>query len=977
VAPDGLCEREGELARVDELLAAARAGRGGVLLITGPAGIGKTVLLGAARERAGQAGMRVLAGRGGELEGGFSFGVARQLFEPLLAAARPAERKALLAGAARRALIALEGFGDFRGFGDQAGAGAPEAGSEPPFAVMHGLYWLAVNACGAGPVLVTVDDLHWADQASVRFLLYLADRLAGLPVALAFSWRAAEAGDGVDRLARFEQIAAGSVVSLAPLSRSGVRALLTQEFGSAPAERFTAACHAVTGGNAFLLRELIEQLRADGIGEDEQAAAQVAALGPRSVARAVALRVARLGPAAGELARAAAVLGDGAQLRHAAALAGVDLAVAAAAADGLAGIGVFKPGTPLWFVHPIVRTAVHQDIPLASRGLRHAEAARLLAAEGADLDAVCAHLLVCEPTGSAEVVERLRAAAARAVGRGAPESAVAYLRRAMSETADVSLRAVLARELGRAEKVLGDPAAAEHLRESLRLTSDPAARAAVAPDLAELLLLAGQWEAGTAVLRKALAELSDGDVPSGGSSTTAVARLQAWWAGLSAYDPSLVDELDRRLGELRSAARGPDAESRKLAGLLAGVLAWRGERADEVLVLFDHALDDGRLLARVDSDPLMAAQALFSPIMLEQPGRAEGLAGQLLAQSRSRGSVIGLVIAGCMNAAVRARRGELVGAETDVRTVTDIAVEYGLAFAIPSALWYGADALIERPELADIAALADAGALPPDFARTASGALLREIRGRLALATGDLSTARAELRAAAGIYEALHLLNPGASCWRSALALAVAAEDPAEARRLADGELHDARQAGAGRPAAIALRTRGVLEGGERGLGDLREAAEMAAASGARLEHARGLVEFGAALRRANQRAAAREPLRTGLDLAYRCGATRLAQRARSELLAAGARPRRGALTGLEALTPSERRVAELAARGISNPEIAQALFVTLNTVEGHLRHAYQKLSISSRGQLPAALRSAAPGTADRPGGRHKTTVAP
>jgi DNA-binding CsgD family transcriptional regulator len=971
VAPDGLWEREGELARVDALLAAARSGHGGAVLITGPAGIGKTVLLGAARERAGQTGMRVLAGRGGELEGDFSFGVARQLFEPLLAGAGAAEREALLTGAAQRALIALEGLRD------RAGAGPPEAASEPPFAVMHGLYWLAVNASGAGPVLVTVDDLHWADQASVRFLLYLADRLAGLPIALALSWRAAEAGDGADRLARFEQIAAGGVVSLGPLSQNGVRALLTQEFGTTPAERFTAACHAATGGNAFLLRELIQQLRADGIGPDEQAATQVAALGPRSVARAVALRVARLEPAAGELARAAAVLGNGAQLRHAAALAGVDLTAAAAAADGLAGIGVFKPGTPLWFVHPIVRTAVHEDIPLASRGLRHAEAARLLAAEGADLDAVCAHVLVCEPAGSAEAVERLRAAAARAIGRAAPESAVAYLRRAMSETADVSLRAVLAQELGRAEKVLGDPAAAEHLRESLRLTSDPVARAAVAPDLAELLLLAGQWEAGIGLLREALTELADVEVASGGPPQAAVARLQAWWAGLSAYDPSLVDELDHRLDELRSAARGPDAASRMLAGLLAGVLAWRGERTDEVLVLLDHALDHGRLLARVDSDPLMAAQALFGPVMLDQLGRAEGLAGQLLLQSRSRGSVVGLIIAASIHAAVRARRGELVGAETDVRTVIEIAVEYGIGFAIPSALWYGADALIERPELADVAALADASALPPDFARTASGALLHEVRGRLALAAGDLSTARAELRAAAGIYERLHLLSPGASCWRSALALAVAAEDPAEARRLADSELRDARQADAPRPTAIALRTRGMLEGGERRLRDLREAAELAAASGARLEHARGLVEFGAALRRANQRTAAREPLRTGLDLAYRCGATRLAQRARAELLAAGARPRRGALTGLEALTASERRVAELAAGGMSNPEIAQTLFVTLNTVEGHLRHAYRKLSINSRSQLPAALRSAAPETADRPGGRHKTTVLP
>jgi DNA-binding CsgD family transcriptional regulator len=136
---------------------------------------------------------------------------------------------------------------------------------------------------------------------------------------------------------------------------------------------------------------------------------------------------------------------------------------------------------------------------------------------------------------------------------------------------------------------------------------------------------------------------------------------------------------------------------------------------------------------------------------------------------------------------------------------------------------------------------------------------------------------------------------------------------------------------------------------------------EVLAGSGARLEHARALVELGAALRRANQRAAAREPLRAGLDLAYRCGAGRLAERAAAELRATGARPRRAVLTGLEALTPSERRIAELAAGGMSNPEIAQALFVTLNTVQGHLRLVYQKLSISSRGQLPAAFRSVAP----------------
>ncbi len=963
----GLFEREAELGRIDALLAAARAGGGGVLVIIGPAGIGKSSLLGAAGERAQLAGMRVLSGRGGELEGGFSFGVARQLFEPLLAGAGGAEREALLAGAARRALIAME---------DIAGPPPPATASDPPFAVVHGLYWLTVNASEAAPVLVAIDDLHWADQASLRFVLYLADRLAGLPVALAVTWRTGEAmaPGAADCLARLGQVAAGSAVSPGALSREAVHALLSETSGTPPGERLAAACHAVTGGNPFLVRELIQNLRAGGVGPGEAAVDRVAGLGPQSVARSLALRLARLGPAAGELARAAAILGDGAALRHAAALAGAGLADAAAAADGLAGIGVFEPGTPLRFVHSIVRAAVHDDIPGAERGLRHAEAARLLTAEGADADVVCAHLLACEPAGSAEVVELLRSAAARAVGRGAPESAVAYLRRALAETVDVSLRAVLLHELGLAEKVLLDPAAAGHLRESLELAADPAMRAVIAPDLAELLVLAGQWDAGAEVVRAALEEFADREVNLGDPSSSAVTRLKMWWEWFGAYDPRLVGEFDRRLPGLRAAAREQTAGARTLAGLLAGVLAWRGEPAATVLGLLDHALDGNRLLDHVDSEPLIVAQALLAAVLLEETARAEALAQQLLALSRSRGSVTALGVAAFVRAAVRARRGDLVGAETDMRTVIEIGTEHGAAFAVPSVLCFAADALIERAELADIAALATGIELEPGLERAASGAILREVRGRLAQAAGDFATARAQLQAAADTYQALHLLNPG-TCWRSALALALAAEDPGQALRLADSELEAARRAGWPRPAGIALRTRGLLQGGQRGLDDLREAVEVLAESGARLEHARALVELGAALRRANQRATAREPLRSGLDLAYRCGAGRLAQRAATELRAAGARPRRAVLTGLEALTPSERRVAEFAAGGMSNPEIAQALFVTLNTVEGHLRHAYQKLSVSSRRQLPAALRSPAPSPPLPPGGQTVTAA--
>jgi DNA-binding CsgD family transcriptional regulator len=777
-----------------------------------------------------------------------------------------------------------------------------------------------------------------------------------------------------DSLMRLEQIAAGGVVFPGALSPEAVGTLLSGSFGKAPGDEFAGSCHAVTGGNPFLVRELIETLRAEGIGPGEAGAERVAGLAPRSVAQQVALRVTRLGTTAGELARAAAILGDGAALRNAAALAGMGLADAAASADKLAGIGVLEPGTPLRFVHSIVRTAVHDDIPQAERGLRHAAAARLLAAEGADPDAVCAHLLVCEPAGSPEVVDQLRVAAARAVGRGAPESATAYLRRALAETADVSLLAALLHELGLAEKVLADPAAVQHLSESLELASDPVQRAAVAPDLAELLVLTGQWDTGGAFIQAALEELADRDVQQGERARAAVVRLQTWLAGFAAFDPRLVGEFDQRVGQLLATARKETPEERTLAAALAGILAWRGEEAETVLALLDHALDGDRLLTRGDSPPLVVAQALIAAVWLDELTRAEVLANQLFASARWRGSVAEVAVAACVRAAVRVRRGELAAAESDVRTVMEIAGEHGVAFAVPSALYCGADALIERPELADVAALAAELKLDPDLARTATGALLREVRGRLALDTGDFAAARADLQSAAAIFESLHLLSPS-TCWRSALALTLAADDPGEALRLAGRDLELARQAGLPRPAGVALRTRGMLVGGQQGLDDLREAVEVLARCGARLEHARALVELGAALRRANQRTAAREPLRKGLDLAYRCGAGRLTQRAMDELRATGARPRRATLTGLEALTPSERRVAELAAAGMSNPEIAQAVFVTLNTVEGHLRHVYQKLSVSSRNQLPAALRSAVP-YQPVPQRGHKTKVA-
>jgi ATP/maltotriose-dependent transcriptional regulator MalT len=216
-------------------------------------------------------------------------------------------------------------------------------------------------------------------------------------------------------------------------------------------------------------------------------------------------------------------------------------------------------------------------------------------------------------------------------------------------------------------------------------------------------------------------------------------------------------------------------------------------------------------------------------------------------------------------------------------------------------------------------------------------------RGRLRLAQGRRAEAIDDLRTTG---ESVIVNNPSYVPWRSALAAAIAHDDPEQARLLAEGELGRARELGQPRGIGVALRTCGSLAGGDDGIALLTEAVQTLEASPATLELSRALCDLGAAQRRAGQRTAARERLREALELAQRCGAEALEQRAREELLATGAHPRRQRMSGPEALTPSERRVAEMAAGGFTNRQIAEALFVTAKTVGTHLGHIYRKLDL-------------------------------
>ncbi|HEY1347657.1 MAG TPA: helix-turn-helix transcriptional regulator, partial [Streptosporangiaceae bacterium] len=198
--------------------------------------------------------------------------------------------------------------------------------------------------------------------------------------------------------------------------------------------------------------------------------------------------------------------------------------------------------------------------------------------------------------------------------------------------------------------------------------------------------------------------------------------------------------------------------------------------------------------------------------------------------------------------------------------------------------------------------------------------------------------------------------------WRSEAAIAHALlGHAAEAQRLARAAVEVARGFGLPRALGVTLRAAGLVEGGERGLDLLAEAVTVLERSEAPVELARALTDHGAALRRAGQRARARAQLERGLDLAHHCGARRIAGQARAELVAAGAKPRRDAITGRDALTASELRVARLAAAGRTNREIAQELFITTKTASAHLSRAYRKLDVSRRGQLAEALVSKTP----------------
>ncbi len=928
-----LIERGDELARLDALLESARSGAGATLLIEGPAGIGKTSLLTEARERGRLLGMTVLHGRGTPLESEYPMGVVRQCLEP--AVRRDADREGLFAGAAQLAESVLLDI--------------PSNGEAAPAGTLHGLYWLGSNLASRAPVLLAVDDAHWADEPSLRFLAYLARRLDSIPIALVMCMRPEEEQGSAGLIGDIRSNPSTWELQPAPLLVSGVQKLLeTIETGPVDMD-FAQACHDATGGNPFLLGELVRALRADGVPFTAAGIERVHEVTPPSVARSVRATLDRLGANARQMAEATAVLGEDVEVDLAAELANLPMHEAAAAAAQLADAGILDDATTLRFRHPILSTSVRANQFATERAAAHTRAAELLRARGAEPERIAVQLMQAPPAGDERVVADLRAAAGRALARGAPGSAVSLFRRALGEPPPPGpQRGALLLELGRSEYAVGQSEeATAHLEETYRCAVDAVTRGRA---LFELF----QTNPGGLASRRALAPLVDRTILELEDQDRELAlRLRAIKVVLMTASPAGAGSVVAEGSDVTGATPGEAV----LLGHLWFVRMGADASAAEVGEIAERAARQAEALLEEGSTALVITGIVLGLVWTDRLDEAERVLDLAVAVARRRGSTLDFGIALTHRSGVHRRAGRLLEAEADARTALAAAGESAWSWAGRPSVTPLLTSLLDQGRVDEAAQELAAADAEGDILDAPPMTPLLLERMRLRAAQRDHRRALADWEEAVRRAERLRGVNPP---WIGDLAVAAevhhALRDADAARVLTDQALGLARRWGTPGALGQALHAAARFGAVDDPPWVLHESVDHLRRSPARLELARALVTLGGVLRRRGNRVDSRGPLREGYDLARDCGAVELADTARHELRASGIRVHREVLTGAESLTASERRIADMAAAGDTNAEIAQSLFLTVKTVEMHLTSAYRKLGVRSRRDLPAVL---------------------
>ncbi len=899
-----------------------------LIVIEGAPGIGKTRLLEEAASAAATGGARVLRARGSELERELPFGVMRQLLEPVLRGLPEPRRAALLDGDAALAAPAL----DVR----------PTQEIVDAFAVLAGLYWLIAAIASAEPLVLCVDDLHWADEPSLRALAYLLGRLDGVDAQLCVALRPHEPGSEEAVIAEIVGAPRAAVVRPVPLDHEAATALVRARLDPAADPAFCAACQVTTQGNPLLLCELSRELADRGVEPTAAAAAVVDEVIPRGIAPSVLRRVRRVHPQASTVAAAVAILGDGAEPGHVAALSGLDPGAANAVLEALTRVEVLARVDPPTFTHPVVRAAIAAEVEADDRGRLHRDAARLLAGDGTPPERLAVHLTETPPAGDPWVVTTLEAAAAEAIARGAPGLAARFLRRALEEPPEAKQTAAVLLATGRAEARAGDPRAISHLRRAIESAPDVTTHAHAALTLVQILGPAGQLKAGIDLALEALGRLDPDSELS--------RRLEAEMLSLSVMDSSQRAFAVERLARLDPAMAADGQGACMLLAILSNEALAKVRPREEVIDLAERALGGGWLMESV----LMYAHATNALMHSGRYAQALSVWGDFSAHARARGDVVGLALAHAFRAATHWHAGSLDEAIADADLSMHVGPARVSALTAAFALAFKIEALVLRGELNE-ARTALAGAAGPEDQLPSP--IVLSARGRLRFAEGRMLEALEDMRLVGRVVEQWQTANSALAPWRAEAALALRAlGKTAQARELIAEEVAVARRWGDPWLLGQALRAQALVGPPEDRLAVLEEAVTVLRVSEARLELARTLLELGVALGDTGLPGPAREALREALELATECAAPAIAERARDALIAAGGRPRRAAASGPLALTPTERRVARIAAAGVPNREIAQTLFVTEKTIETHLASAYRKLGIRARGQLAGAL---------------------
>lgn len=919
-----LVERDADTSALAALLDNALAGRGGNAVILGPAGIGKSALLATIPGSA-------LRAAGGELEQEFPYGVMRQLFEGVVRRLAPVARRAVLSGPARHVAALLID-------------GATPAAVGDGFALEHGFYWLASHLAEQDPLVLVVDDLHWTDVASLRSLLYLARRLSDLPIALVLASRPVTDARApvVERLVA----EAALVLEPAPLSLPGAGSLVHRTLAEAD-KSFCDACHAASGGNPFLLSELVSAVRASGVEPVEANAGRVRSIGAQSVMRSVVLRLGGLSGEAFAVGRTLAVAGESHPIELIAELTELPVRAAIAATDELRLAHILEANEPRRFVHSIVRDAVYSDVPLAERSRLHRAAAAALADSGAPVDAVASHLLLTTPGADAWTFQRLITAASSPAARAAPETSATYLGRALRESVAGVDRAPLLLALGAVRFQMVGQDAVGPLSQARELADDRVVRLEATRALASAYMTEMRFAESWELVEAGIADFAD--LPDMASD------LEIFSA------QSLYTEVDAdRLALLSSRVRawqpdpgGAGVRDRSMLATQAWLSASTAEPASRSAALARAALSTDSLVTD-DIYYVSIDLALWSLIASSCYGQAQRHADSAIEACLSAGRLLRAATLMPIRAELQRRLGKLPEGMDDARFAYDL-IPPEQIYAPQAAAAYVL-ALVETNDVSTAGKVMTDRGYDSAIPAGGIGDPLWFARGRLKVAEGDLTGGVEDLMTFGALCDRMNRVNPGLYPWRStAVGPLLQLGRPEEAASLAEQELALAGQTGVPEQIARARFAVGLVRGVDAAT-ELDEAEAALAASRFSLDAAYAALSLGGLLRRAGKRELARQRLRTAADLAARIGAVGVAEAARAELVAAGARPRRAATSGVGALTASESRVASLAAEGLTNREIAHALYVTPKTIETHLASAYRKLGITGKGELPKVL---------------------